>query len=349
MERPEVSVLMAVYNGRPYLETSVRSILNQTFEDFEFIIINDGSEDGSEKTLEQFAAKDERVRLVHQENKGLITSLNRGLGMARGKYIARMDADDISDSERFEEQVHFLDSNPGVGIVGTQVEVINKRGEEIDHWAPPTESCLLTWRLLFNAPYVHPSVMARRNLLENLNGYSMSALHSEDYELWTRVAQVSRLSTVPQTLLKFRLLESSVTGANRQEQMRTNCRVATDFHRVLLGGATDEDIARFLVWLYQFGLERAVEETGVDDFGAVYEYLGRLYRAHRERFGSQGPNIQVRREVLPRLDLMAAKIAEEEGMGVGLWYKIRARLMRPTYEVFPWLWRSAREKLMPAT
>jgi hypothetical protein len=132
--------------------------------------------------------------------------------------------------------------------------------------------------------------------------------------------------------------------------MKFSCESAVEnLHRVLLGDLVDEDIAHFLIWLHQFGVERAVEETGVDNFESVYEYLGQLYQAHRARFNSQGWNIQVRREVLPRLDLMAAKIAEEKGMGVGFWYKVRARLMSPTYEVLPWLWRSARDKLIPET
>lgn len=345
MGKPVVSVVMAVYNGKPYLEKSVRSILEQTFKDFEFIIINDGSEDGSGEVLEEWAAIDDRVQLVHQENMGLIASLNRGLDLARGRYIARMDADDVSHPKRFELQVDFLDVNSGAGVAGTQVEVISEEGEHIDHWTPPRASSLIAWRLLFNAPYVHPSVMARRELLEELNGYSKSARHSEDYELWTRAIQVSCLTSVPHTLLKFRVSENSVTGSKRREQMETNCRVAERYHRVLLGDKVEESIAHFLVWLCQFGFERAVEETGVDDFESVHEYLGRLYRGHRDRFGSEDANIQVRREVLPRLDLMAEKIAEERGPGVGLWYKIRARLMRPTYEVFPWLWRAAREKI----
>lgn len=348
MERPTVSVVMAVYNGQPYLEASIQSILNQTFKDFEFIIINDGSDDGSEEVLERSAEKDERIQLVHQENRGLITSLNRGLDRAQGKYIARMDADDISSPRRFERQVDHLNGCPDVGVVGTQVEVINEEGSRIDHWKPPTSTSLIAWRLLFNAAYVHPSIMARRKLLEKLDGYSRSAIYSEDYELWTRAVQVSRLTTVPHTLLKFRLSDDSVTGANRQEQMETNCRVAARYHNALLETSAEEDIAHFLVWLYQCGFERAVEETGVDDFESVYEYLGQLYRAHRERFGDRGTHIQVRREVLPQLDLMAAKIADKKGWAAGVWYKLRARLMRPTYEVFPWLWRAAREKVTPA-
>lgn len=348
VKTPEVSVVMAVYNGQPYLEPSIRSILDQTLEDFEFIVINDGSEDRSGEVLEQFAAKDDRVRLIHQENRGHVRSLNRGLGLAQGQYIARMDADDISHLKRLERQVNFLDANPEIGIVGTQVEVINEQGKKIEHWTPPTEPSLVAWRLLFNACFTHPSIMTRRSLLEELGGYAPWAESAGDHELWTRAVRLSELTTIPCTLLKFRRTENSITATKRAEQMQVNCRAAANLHRVLLGASAEEDIAHFLVWLYQFGFERAVEETGVDDFESVYEYLGRLYRVHRERFGSQEANIQVRREVLPQLDLMAAKIAEEKGWSTGVWYKVRARLMPPTQEVFPWLWRATREKVMPA-
>jgi glycosyltransferase involved in cell wall biosynthesis len=186
MERPEVSVLMAVYNGRPYLETSVRSILNQTFEDFEFIVINDGSTDGSGEVLEQFAVSDKRIRVFHQENRGIVSSLNRGLEEAKGEYVARMDADDISLPKRLECQVHFLDSNPEIGIVGTQHVWIGRDGEVTHRPTLPTNSSFISWRLLFETCIVHPSILARRFLIQRLDGYADWAKYGEDYELWTR-------------------------------------------------------------------------------------------------------------------------------------------------------------------
>jgi glycosyltransferase involved in cell wall biosynthesis len=347
MERPEVSVVMAVYNERPYLREAVESILDQTFRKFEFIIVDDGSTDGSADTLEEISKEDSRVRVFHLENQGPAGARNYALRHASGRYIAIMDGDDISLPERFEQQVRFLDKNPDVGILGTQVEVVDEHGEHIDYWSHPTDPATIAWRILFNACLIHSSVMMRRSLVSEMGGYAEWATCSHDHELWTRAVLNTRLTALPQTLLKFRLSENSITALRRREQMQMSCEAAAELHRALLGSLASEKIAHFLVWMYQFNLERAIDEADVDDFRAVFEYLGRLYRAHRDQFGPGEANVAVRRELLPRLDLMASKIAEEKGWSTGVWYKVRARLMRPTYEVFPWLWQAAREKLMP--
>src|SRR3989337_2996755 len=123
----KVSVIMSVYNGERHLRESVDSILNQTFQDFEFIIINDGSKDQSKYILESY--KDERIKLIHNKNMGLTKSLNIGISIAKGKYIARQDADDISEPERLKTQYDFMEANPGLGLIGSQFEVIKENGE----------------------------------------------------------------------------------------------------------------------------------------------------------------------------------------------------------------------------
>jgi glycosyltransferase involved in cell wall biosynthesis len=336
---------MSVYNGQPYVEESVDSILSQTLEDFEFIIINDGSTDGSRAVLEQFAERDNRVRLIHQTNRGLTPSLNRGLELARGTYIARMDDDDISHPDRLGRQVCFLEANPDVGVLGGGARVIDETGEPVDYWVPPTKHGHITWRLLFNACFTHPSVMVRRSLLQDLGGYADWARCSQDHELWTRAVQETRLAALPDELIQFRRSEGSITATSRDAQMKTNCRAAAQLHRALLGSAADYDIAHFLVWLHQFDLDTATEETGVEDFRSVFEYLRVLYKAHVERFCEDGSRIQVRREVLPRLDRMAEEVAKRQGWGAGVWHKARARLMPPTQDAIPWMWRAARDRL----
>lgn len=342
---PRVSVVMSVHDGRPYLIQAVQSILKQTFEDFEFIIINDGSSDGSQTVLEQFAERDDRIRLLHQTNRGLTASLNRGLELARGTYIARMDDDDISHPDRFERQVRFLENNPDVGVLGGGARVIDENGDPTDYWMPPTKHGHITWRLLFNACFTHPSVMVRRALLQELGGYADWARCSQDHELWTRAALATRLAALPDELIQFRRSEGSITATSRDAQMNTNCRAAAQLHQALLGSAADDDIAHFLVWLHQFDLDTATEETGVEDFHFVFEYLRALYRAHVERFCKEGSCVQVRREVLPRLDLMAEEVAKSQGWGAGVWHKARARLMPPIQDAIPWMWRAARDRL----
>ncbi|HAS7841575.1 TPA: glycosyltransferase family 2 protein, partial [Vibrio cholerae] len=138
MSSPKISVVMSVYNGEKYLGEAIDSILKQTFSDFEFIIINDGSTDKTLEIIKSYMKKDDRIVLVSRENKGLIVSLNEGLDLAKGQYIARMDADDISIKSRFEKQIEFLDSNPDIGVCGTWVEVF---GENIKSkkWKMPTQ------------------------------------------------------------------------------------------------------------------------------------------------------------------------------------------------------------------
>ncbi len=342
---PRVSVVMSVHDGRPYLTQAVQSILGQTFEDFEFIIINDGSSDGSRAVLEQFAERDDRIRLLHQTNRGLTPSLNRGLELARGKYIARMDDDDVSRPARLEKQVRFLESNPGVGVLGVGAKVIGETGKLIGHWIPPKEHGRITWRLLFNACFTHPSVMMRRSLIQVLGGYADWARCSQDHELWTRAALETRLAALPDELIKFRRSEGSITANSRDAQMETNCRAAVHLHRALLGSAADDDVAHFLVWLHQFDLKTASEETGVEDYRLVFEYLRALYKSHVDRFCEDGSRIQVRREVLPRLDLMADELAKHQGWGAGVWHKTRARFMSPLQEFIPWMWKAAHDRL----
>ena len=138
---------MGVYNGEKYLKESVESVLSQTFSDFEFIIINDGSTDGSTEMLQSYS--DSRIRLYHQENRGLTASLNRAISLAKGKYIARQDADDISMEMRFEEQFRFLERNPDVVIVGSSCILIDERDRQIGSWHFPNSDVEIRLRILF--------------------------------------------------------------------------------------------------------------------------------------------------------------------------------------------------------
>ncbi|MCS3700199.1 glycosyltransferase involved in cell wall biosynthesis [Salinibacter ruber] len=340
---PLVSVVMSVYNGQPYLKRAVQSILNQTFEDFEFVIINDGSEDNSKEDLERFTKEDERIRLVQQENRGLITSLNRGLDMARGKYIARMDADDISHPERLEKQVDFLDANPKVGIVGTWIEWIRSDGEPTALWRPPTDPDLIAWQLLFNTCVDHPTIVARKSLLEELGGYARWPTHAEDYELWTRAVRETQLANLPDTLLKHRHHEDSITTKKRKEQIQMVCRSAANLHQALLEGSSDKKIAHWLVWMETKGIDRAIEETGLRDFSRVQRYLRRLYTAYTRSLCSSRVNTSVRRSALARLDAIASVNGGSAVKKTA--QKIKNRLMPPRFQVLPWVLVSVKEKI----
>jgi glycosyltransferase involved in cell wall biosynthesis len=344
---PKVSVVMAVYNERPYLETAVRSILNQTFEDFEFIIVDDGSTDGSGEVLDRFEQNDDRIRLVHQENRGVIASLNRGLDMARGKYVARMDGDDISRPERFERQVAFLEDNPEIGVLGTQVDKIDADGNVREGWnrSLPTDPDILAWRLLFSNCLHNPTVMMRHALLERLEGYAEWARHMEDRELWARAVLETRLENLPDALLKFRRHQGSVTVKRREEQIRRCTKAVATLHHAILGPSADEQIAGFLAWMDKRGVEKATEETGVKDFSSVHEHIRSLYRVYTRRLSAGEANIQVQRGTLRKLDTVANQAIKTEGLSRGAVLKLRSWSILSATDVFPLIWKVLRSRI----
>lgn len=211
MNNPLVSVLMPIYNGAADLGKALDSVLSQTFRDFEVIAINDGSKDDSAGLLN--AVDDPRVRVIHQDNMGLAATLNRGLSMARGALIARQDQDDLSHPERFARQVAFLQSNPECVLLGTAAEIwIGDEPTDRAH-DHPTEHALLVFDLLFNNPFVHSSVMMRRDAVLALGGYTTDKDRQppEDYELWSRLARHGRVANLPERLVVYREVPHSMS------------------------------------------------------------------------------------------------------------------------------------------
>lgn len=165
ISKPEVSVIMPVHNGEYYLSRSIESILNQTFNNFEFIIINNGSTDNSWKIIKKYALKDKRIYLVNLPKKGIVKALNMGCRLARGKYIARMDCDDVSQKTRLKDQYDFLESHRQVGVVGSWADVyINDRYSYL--WKTAENDYFIRWHMLFNNTFPHASVMVERDLLK---------------------------------------------------------------------------------------------------------------------------------------------------------------------------------------
>lgn len=215
MGDPQVTVLMPVYNGEPYLRAAIDSILNQSFTDFEFLIINDGSTDQSLKTIK--SCKDRRIRLVNQRsNLGLIETLNRGFAIAKGRLIARMDCDDICMPERLNKQVAFMEEHPGVGVCGTWIEYF--MGKELVMNFPVTHEEIVQAMPYFN-PMAHPTLVIRREVLQTQSVLFDAAYpHVEDYELWTRLVQVTRFANLPEVLLKYRIHPQQVGRVHSEKQ-----------------------------------------------------------------------------------------------------------------------------------
>ncbi len=216
MTEPLVSVVLPVYNGAADVDKAVRSVLAQTFTDYELIVINDGSKDNSAEILESL--RDPRIRLIHQANAGLAATLNRGIALARGRYIARQDQDDLSHPERLARQIAFLESNPGYGLLGTAAEIwVGDRQTDRAHDHPSAHASL-QFELLFNNPFVHSSVMMRKSVVDGIGGYTTDPARQppEDYELWSRMARVARVANLPERLLVYREVPASMsrTGPN---------------------------------------------------------------------------------------------------------------------------------------
>jgi glycosyltransferase involved in cell wall biosynthesis len=212
MDRPKVTVLMPVYNGEKYIGKAIDSILCQTFSNFEFLIINDGSTDQSANIVNSY--NDSRIILIHNErNIRLISTLNKGLKIARGQYIARMDCDDISLPERLMRQYDFMEKNLDVGIVGSWMQIVDENEIPIRlvrYTAPPEQIPSI---LLFDNYFSHPSVFIRRSCLPS-EGYRLFFDYAEDYDLWVRVAENSKLCNLQQVLIKYREHSSNTSQAN---------------------------------------------------------------------------------------------------------------------------------------
>lgn len=214
---PVISVVMSVYNGEKYLRESIESILGQTCRNFEFIIINDGSTDLTREIVLSY--NDPRICLIdNEENMGLTKSLNKGLKIARGEYIARMDADDVSMFDRFERQIDFLNRHRDYAVVGTFLKVINEDSKVVFTIEKPTQDADIREFLNRDNCIGHGSAMIRKTCLQNVGFYDESIKKSQDYELWLRISQNYRLANIPQYLYMWRNHKENISEKHRNEQ-----------------------------------------------------------------------------------------------------------------------------------
>jgi glycosyltransferase involved in cell wall biosynthesis len=241
---------MSVYNGEKYLRKAVESILNQTYTDFEFILIDDGSQDCSRQIMDSY--HDPRiVRLNNPQNMGLVYSLNVGLRVAQGVYIARQDADDTSLPERLAKQVSFLDTHPEIGVLGTGVQIVDSFGNASNTVQSPTEPEVLRWRMCFFNPFVHSTVMMRRQIVKQVGGYSSDMVHAEDYDLWRRLSYVTRLSNLQDVLLQFRKHDASISNRHVSEQRQNGIQIC----RLMISHVLNEEVPAGIVnhlWCQEF-------------------------------------------------------------------------------------------------
>lgn len=219
---PTISVVMPCYNRQEYVVDAIESILNQTYTNFEFIIIDDCSTDNTYEIVKKYAEIDKRIiALQNEENKGIVYTLNRGFGLARGKYIVRMDDDDISLPQRFQKQVEYMEINPDIIILGSFIEVFTERFKEGHSWVCEDDPEILSILINFFNPMCHPSVIIRKEFLTSYNlKYKEEYRHAEEYFLWVEILKYGgKIGNIPEVLLKYRGHSKSVTNVFNKKQI----------------------------------------------------------------------------------------------------------------------------------
>ncbi|AZI35881.1 putative glycosyltransferase [Caenibius tardaugens NBRC 16725] len=241
MPTPTLSVAMSVYNGERFLAEAIESILAQSFADFEFLILDDGSTDSSRAIIERYAARDPRIRPFVRENRGLIVSLNQLIDEAHAPLIARMDADDISLPHRFERQIAFLKAHPDYGVVGTWTEDIDENGDSypVNGAEHPVDHAGLLRAIAQCEPLLcHPVVMFRRDIVQAVGGYHAAFRHCEDLDLWLRLANRTQMASIPERLIRYRHYPHQVSSRHAVEQ-QTGAAIARMAYRERLAGRPD--------------------------------------------------------------------------------------------------------------
>ena len=201
---PLVSVILPVFNGEKHLSECVESVLSQTFKDFEFIIVDDASTDNTVPMLKEFAKKDNRIIIVtHEVNQKQTAAANTAIKLSRGKYLARMDADDIALPNRFEKQVTFMEENPDIGLLGSWVDIIDDNGNILKIWHTHDSAGYLGWNLLFGTSFAHSSIMMKNSIVKKVGFYQSP--EAEDYDLWSRISRVTNVANLPEVLQQKRV------------------------------------------------------------------------------------------------------------------------------------------------
>lgn len=236
---PRVSFLLAVHNDAVFLPATLRSMLEQSFADFEIIAIDDASTDGTAEILQ--SADDPRVRYSRNEtNLGQVPSLNRGLPLCRGEFVARIDGDDLCEPDRLAEQVHYLDEHPDLAGCASWTTEIDVQGVEIGGVEPVDDPDHIRWSMCHTLRLYHPSMMLRRHAYEQAGGYDVNYPATEDYELWTRLlAQGARLGVVPRRLIRYRRRSGSLSSLHADRQYEVGRQIATRHVSQILGNPCD--------------------------------------------------------------------------------------------------------------
>lgn len=248
LPQPQISVLMTAYNAQDYIAEAIESILQQTFQDFEFIIVNDGSTDDTANIIQHYAQQDSRIRFINNSlNRGLIAVLNQGLELCRGEYIARMDADDISTPERFAKQIQYLQQHPEVGILSGWLQYFpHNHTSTIAHHKEIVRYSDVLRGWCIN----HGTVMMRKSLIDEYKlRYNPDFPHSEDYELWSRAIRYTQIHNLPEVIYLYRKHGNSVCDTHREQQKQNTAIIQKSMLQWLAGHAKYPEMRDYIHYL----------------------------------------------------------------------------------------------------
>lgn len=222
---PKISVIMPVHNGEKYLHTVIKSILDQTFSEFEFLIMNDGSTDRTAQILEVYAKKDDRIKILSQKNRGIVASLNTLALHANAELIARIDADDIAYPKRLELQYEHMQKHPGTVLLGTVCKVFREDKAKTGITDTFAEDFLNRWFLTYNCAFTHSTVMYQKKTFVDCGGYWEGEYPAEDYGLWIRMKKHGRIENLKNILGEYRMNVRSISGNNFRRQIKIRNRL----------------------------------------------------------------------------------------------------------------------------
>lgn len=236
---PLVSVVMPVFNSAKYLGKSLDSVVKQTYSNIEIIVINDGSKDRSSEIIGKF--KDSRIKLINfKRNKGIVSALNKGLDLAKGKYIIRMDSDDIAHKDRVKKQVEFMEAHPKIGVCGSAIKVIGRKNYT---WFPPTNSEDIKLKMFLESPIAHPSVCIRKKILEVNNlRYDVNYEFAEDYKLWVDMSRYCEMANLDDVLLRYRVHSTQIGATKTKMQQKSVMKVKNELLTLLTGTPTKDEL-----------------------------------------------------------------------------------------------------------
>ena len=323
---PTLSVLMTVYQGARYLPATLESVLTQSFADFEFIIVDDGSSDGTGALLDTAAARDERLAVLHNPgNQGITRSMNRLFPMARGRFVTRHDSDDLSARERFAQQVVFLDTNPDVGMVSSQIGVIGPDGTPlpVSKFVSGNDNEAIQEQLYDYNCLCQGSVMFRRECRESVGLYDETLELSEDYDFWLRMTEITRVVKLPAVLYQYRDHDGSVTHRHYGQQL---LRKAIGLDKALVRRFGAEPPDKLVTLAARDYLEAAVHLNSGGDIAGLRQSLAGVLRHRPEWFASETIHIPI--ATTPAGEQFARSVFTEIASPVERWWRLERFLAR---------------------